>query len=87
MVISGRYITYALCLTQLAILSLCQADLDAVDPDPGRYQGQDARNQVHQQRGVVVAIQALLPELVQPCATDDQGGVDLRASRAQLSSG
>ena len=67
--------------------SLPRADLNAVDPDPGRHQGQDARDQVHQQGGVIVAVQALLPELVQPCATDDQGRVDLQAGRAWLNSG
>ena len=67
--------------------SLSQAYLNAVDPDPGRYQGQDACDQVHQKGRVIIAIEALLPELVQPCAADDQGRVDLQAGKAWQGSG
>ena len=51
--------------------------LDVVDADPGCDQAKDASHQIHKLDRVIVAIQALLPKLVQPCATDDQRGIHL----------
>ena len=59
-------------------MGVCAADLNAVDTDPGRYKGQDARHQIYELNGLVVLIQTLLPKLIQPCTPDDKSRVHLQ---------
>lgn len=55
--------------------------LDAVHPHPRRHDGKHAGNQIHKTFWGVVFIQSLLPQLVQPRASDDQRGIDLQPIR------
>jgi hypothetical protein len=51
--------------------------LNAIHPHPGGHQRQHPGNQIHQPLWRIVLIQPFLPQLIQPCASDDQRWVYL----------
>ena len=57
--------------------------LHAVDPCPGRDEGQDAGDEVDERVGGVALVATRAPELVQAGAADDERGVDLQAVGAE----
>jgi len=58
--------------------------LDAVHADPRRHQREHLRDDLDQVVRVVVLVLAVLPELVEAGASDDERGVDLEAVGAEV---
>ena len=53
--------------------------LNSVDADPGRHQSQNSSHQVNELCGLIVAVQALLPQLIQPCSPNHQSRINLHS--------
>ena len=58
--------------------------LNSVDADPRWHQCQNSSHQVNELGGLIVAVQPLLPQLIQPRAPNHQSRVDLHPTHPVL---